>query len=430
MPFIPDHIRNKHIYIPGIPGQGKSTAMLAQAKQDIDAGRGVTFIDPSGDAVKTLIHWIPEDRAFSTIWFSVRDKIPLDFMSYAEDDPIQMERVVGDLIYIVEKDPANTPRMVPMLRDVIYTFIELPDRTFLDIYRFFTDPVRQKEILKGTTEKMRRRWQKMPSDKDLDPLLSRMEIYERVPSLNAIFGTPYPKLNIPEVMRKSQVLLVDLDDSEAGRLLGQLLVAQFKRAAFARRDLPEYEVRTPYCLYCDEFQEFQIPDFEKIITQGRKYNIWLTLANQGLYQLDPMIKQAVLRTGTQIIFNLPPEDARAFQHRTPRGLSIASLDPYEALYCIGSGSATLSPIPPPPPPPRANSPAERIRQNTRSNYTPAPYARSGTIRTVDSAPSQEDEEVVGLGEDVSQSDHIEPTKDSTKPVPSHRDKDRGSKKPR
>lgn len=404
--FIPNDLRDKHIYLPGISGQGKTTTMLAMAKQDIDAGRGVTYIDPSGDAVKKLIHWIPEERKDDAIWLSVRNKIPLDFLSYKDrfgnEDQFEKERVVGDLIYILEKDPANTPQMVPLMRDAIYTFIDLPDRTFLDIYRFFTDETRRKEILHATTDKMRKRWEKMPTDNDLKPLLSRMEIYERVPTLNAIFGTPYPKLNIPEVMRENQILLVDLDDSEAGRLLGQLLVAQFKRAAFARREIRESE-RQPYCLYCDEFQEFQIPDFEKIITQGRKYQIWLTLANQGLYQLDEKIRQAVMRTGTQIIFNLPPEDARAFKHTTPPDVDLSHLLPFEALYHIGAGFGSVHPILERAPY-QEDSHAEYIRENTETNYrlpsTPARYATIESIINGAYHTSQRPSNMVPLKEDA------------------------------
>jgi hypothetical protein len=308
--------------------------------------------------------------------------------------------VVGDLIYILEKDPSHTPRMVPLLRDVIYSFIDLPDRTFLDIYRFFTDPVRQAEILRQTTDKLRLRWKKMPSDAILEPLLSRMEIYERIPTLNAIFGTPFPNLNIPEVMRLNQILLVDLDDIEAGKLLGQLLVAQFKRAAFARRDTPEAD-RIPYCLYCDEFQEFQMPEFEKIINQGRKYQIWLTLANQGLYQLDEKIRQAVMRTGTKILFNLPPEDARAFKYCTSDDLpDISSLEQYQAIYKIGSSPAVLSEIPPPAPF-CENSYADDIRIQTTINYDPFLFAESPKIRTVDESPFQFIERMFESREDES-----------------------------
>jgi hypothetical protein len=386
VPFIPDKIRDKHIYLPGMPGQGKTTTMLAHAKQDIYAGRGVTYIDPAGDAVKKLIHWIPKERIEQTIWYSVRDQLPLDFLSY--DNPFEKERVVGDLIYILAKDPDQTPRMTPILRDVIYTFIELPDRTFLDIYRFFEDSSRQREILKHTTQKMRERWKKMPSDKELETLLYRISVFERVPTLQAIFGTPYPKINVPEILKKGFNLLVDLDDSEAGILLGQLFVAQFKRSAFARRELL-LEERTPYCLYCDEFQNFQMPDFEKIITQGRKYNLWLTLANQGLYQLDDMIKQAVMRTGTKIIFQLAPDDAHAFKHIHE---NLTAIPPFHAVYKIGSQPPVVSRIPPPAPYHEGFAPEIR-------DYTKAHYAPPGYKRIVDNAPSHDDENMVPLKDD-------------------------------
>jgi hypothetical protein len=310
---IPDELRNKHIYLPGNPGHGKTTQMMALAIQDIRKDRGVCFIDPAGDAVKTLIHWIPSYRVKDTIELSPKRPIPIDFMEYDQTDPIAKDRLVGDLIYILEKNPENTKRMVPLLRRLIYTILDSPDRTFLDIYYFFEWPKRQQTLLANTTDENRAYWKKHPpKSESVEALLARIEIYELVPTLRTIFGTPTPQLNVRDIVESNKILLADLDDSDAGKLLGQLLVTKIKQIAFRRRDIHQSE-RQPYCLYCDEFQEFQTPDFEKIITQGRKYQIWLTVANQGMYQLDEAIRQAVQRVSTFIIFCLGQDDVRYFK---------------------------------------------------------------------------------------------------------------------
>ncbi len=270
---IPDALRNKHIYLPGISGQGKTTEMMALAMQDIRKNRGVAFIDPSGDAIRKLTHWIPPSRFADTIELSPRRPIPIDFMAYDKTDLIAKDRLVSDLIYILEKNPENTKRMVPLLRRLIYTILDSPDRTFLDIYYFFERPKRQQILLENTTQDNRDYWKKHPPKSDyVEGLLARIEIYELIPTLRTIFGTPNAELNISDVVESDKILLADLDDSDAGKLLGQLLVSKIKQTVFRRRDIDESK-RKPYCLYCDEFQDFQTPDFEKIITQGRKYHI-------------------------------------------------------------------------------------------------------------------------------------------------------------
>ena len=51
---IPYDARDRHVYILGRSGMGKSTLMLNMALQDMEAGKGVAVIDPHGDLVTEL----------------------------------------------------------------------------------------------------------------------------------------------------------------------------------------------------------------------------------------------------------------------------------------------------------------------------------------------------------------------------------------
>ena len=42
--------RRRHMYVVGSTGMGKSEFLKSMAIQDIEAGRGVCFIDPHGDS--------------------------------------------------------------------------------------------------------------------------------------------------------------------------------------------------------------------------------------------------------------------------------------------------------------------------------------------------------------------------------------------
>ena len=48
---LPYSVRDRHIFIPGMTGYGKSTLMHCMAYQDIKNGAGVCVIDPKGDLV-------------------------------------------------------------------------------------------------------------------------------------------------------------------------------------------------------------------------------------------------------------------------------------------------------------------------------------------------------------------------------------------
>src|SRR5690606_29145136 len=51
--------RERHLYILGGTGNGKTTLLQYAIVQDIVAGNGVAVIDPHGDMAETLLRYIP-----------------------------------------------------------------------------------------------------------------------------------------------------------------------------------------------------------------------------------------------------------------------------------------------------------------------------------------------------------------------------------
>lgn len=107
-----------------------------------------------------------------------------------------------------------------------------------------------------------------------------------------------------------------------------------------------------------------------IVSQGRKFGLWLTLANQAMYQLTEKIKSAVLgNVSTFVIFRIDEQDIRYFKLKTgyyePERL--ADLPQFQALFKVGDEQAVIGQIPPPMPPPAASY-AEIIRKRTVENY--------------------------------------------------------------
>ena len=58
----------------GPTGTGKTTLIAGQILADADAGRGVVFIDPKGDAVTDLLARLPEDAAGKVVLFDPGDR--------------------------------------------------------------------------------------------------------------------------------------------------------------------------------------------------------------------------------------------------------------------------------------------------------------------------------------------------------------------
>lgn len=434
---LPYSIRDRHIFIPGMTGYGKSTLMHSMAYQDIKNGAGVCVIDPKGDLVKELCGWIPKERVEHTVYLDLETPIPLDFMSYRGQDG--KEALVGDLKYIFTRGTSteNAPLMNAILEDLIYTLLDANENpripsdrktTFIDIYDFLEDEARRKEILQYTTDaRLKRRWlNDFPNQKDRRPVITRMTPFVRSKSLSTILGTPNPKLNVAELMNNRKIMLVDLGGvAESKMIYGALLVSRIQQAAFARHSVPK-EKRIPFFLYVDEFENFQTGSFHKIISQARGYKLCLTVGCQWLDQLNPDVRSALFTVSTYIIFALQEKDSKQFKAliRPYEPDDLVGLKQHEALYIINKRrpirKSTL------PPPPKISdigrtSYAEEIKRRTLEKYG-ARSAGSGMKRTI----GGEDCKREGMPASSEYDDAIEPTIGPVKDIPSHGSQDKGS----
>ena len=433
---LPYKVRDRHIFIPGTTGHGKSTLMHAMAYQDIKNGAGVCVIDPKGDLVKQLRHWIPKERVEDTVYLDLDTPIPHDFMSSASPDA--KEALVGDLKYILTRGESieHAPLMNAILEDLIYTLLDAnedprmpPDRraTFIDIYNFLEDEERRTEILQYVTNRRhKRRWlNDLPNPKDRRPVISRMTPFVNSKSLSKILGTPSPKLNIADFMNNRKIVLVDLAGvSESKMLYGALLISRIQQAAFGRHGIPK-EKRIPFYLYVDEFENFQTSSFHKIISQARGYKLCLTVGCQYLDQLHVDVKAALFTVSTYIIFAVSEKDSKQFKAliRPYEPDDLVTLPPFKALYLIDKRNPTIKRTPPPPPHTSEAgkiSYAHEIKRNTLAKYG-ASSAENGMKSPFEAQGCTAEQTITPLMDD-----EIEPTTGAIKEVPSHGRKDKGA----
>jgi DNA helicase HerA-like ATPase len=96
--YISDKDRQRHMYIIGKTGTGKSEFLTEMILQDIKEGKGVCFIDPH-DTVEKLLEMIPPSRAEDVIYFS----------------PADLERPLGLILWKPKQKSKNILCVVPLL---------------------------------------------------------------------------------------------------------------------------------------------------------------------------------------------------------------------------------------------------------------------------------------------------------------------------
>jgi hypothetical protein len=91
--------------------------------------------------------------------------------------------------------------------------------------------------------------------------------------------------------------------------LWAMFVTKIYQTAMWKQNI-DRENRNPYFLYIDEFQNFATDTFNEILSEARKYGLWLTVSHQFLKQIPINISNALFwNIWTLISFRVSSEDA-------------------------------------------------------------------------------------------------------------------------
>jgi len=324
--------RQRHIYIIGKTGTGKSELLKQMIMQDIEAGKGVCFIDPH-DTVEQILELIPASRAEDVIYFDPSDiDRPMGLNMLEASTEAQQHFVVTSIIGLMYKlyDPHKTgiigPRFEHAIRNAMLTVMSEPGSTFVEVVRALTDARYVQELLPKIKDPIIRRYwtDQIAQTADfhksevLDYIVSKFGRFVTNKMMRNIIGQSESAFNFRKVMDDGKILLINLAKGKIGEensnFLGLILVPKILIAAMSRQDVPE-DNRRDFYLYVDEFQNFATPDFATILSEARKYHLNLTVANQFIGQVEEEVKQAVFgNVGTLIAFRIGVSDANFLQH--------------------------------------------------------------------------------------------------------------------
>jgi Helicase HerA, central domain len=386
--------RERHFYLLGKSGQGKSTLMVNLARQDIESGKGVVFIDPHGQEAEKLLKYVPLSRVAETVYFSPTTcPVGLSTLNAATEE--EKALVVDDCLVLFKRLSPDSwgPQMEAILQYCLYTLVDVPGATLLDIIRLLTDKQwRRDTILRIDKPAITTFWEHvfetLPRGA-ANPILTRMALFQLSPFISRTLGSS-STFNFYDHLQRGGIFIANIAGigEDAANLLGSVLVSQIQLVATRRTKLPE-DQRTPCYLYVDEFQNFQSSAFGKIIKESRKFKLYLTVGNQILGDLDPPTYNAVEGVGHSIYFNLTPSDARRIASSLPQFSAEVFADLGQGEVVVktpkarDSFTATLA-LPPKP----QGNPTQEIIRLTQEKYAPTQRdERPQPIRDDEPGPS-------------------------------------------
>jgi len=317
--------RRGHMYIIGKTGTGKSTLIENLAISDIKMGYGLALIDPHGDLAEDILDFIPEKRIEDVVYFNPADlEYPIAF-NPLEKVPFDYHHlVVSNIISVFKKIWPEFwgPRLEHILRHSLFTLLEYPGSTLLDLPRLLTDKDFRKEVLGHVTNQQVKEFWLNEFDKysvwlkseAISPILNKMGQFLISLPLRNVVGQKENTFDIRNLMDEGKILIANLAKGKIGEencsLLGAMVVTKIQLAALSRADLSE-DKRRPFYLYVDEIHNFITMSFADILSEARKYGLNLILAHQYIEQLDEKIRPAIFgNVGTLISFRVGAEDAK------------------------------------------------------------------------------------------------------------------------
>ncbi len=317
--------RRQHMYVIGQTGTGKSTLLKNMAIRDMREGHGVAVIDPHGELIEDILHFIPRHRTNEVVYFNPADTenpIGLNVLEARNEDEKQL--VASSIISVFKhmwKDFWG-PRLEHVFHNAILALMDTPGSTLLGVYRMLADDDYRKEVVSHVRDPIVRLfWEK---DFEEYPPQFRKEIASPIQNkigqlltstpLRNIVGQTKSTIDLRFMLDNKRILLINLAKGRIGEdkanLLGSVLVTKLYLAALERQDMPE-DMRKDFYLYIDEFQNFSTDVFPSILSEARKYHLNLILAHQYIHQLSDNVRHAVFgNVGTLVAFRVGSVDAQ------------------------------------------------------------------------------------------------------------------------
>jgi len=326
-----DEDRRRHLYVIGQTGTGKTTFIENLAVQDIQAGKGMCFIDPHGDTVERILGLVPRHRWQDVVYFNPGDverPMGLNMLEYDPAFPEQKTFIVNELLGIFNKlynmSIAGGPIFEQYFRNATLLVMEDPasGNTLLEIERVLTDKAfRDLKLSRSRNIIVNNFWTQIAekaggeaSLKDMVPYIaSKFDNFIANEIMRPIIAQERSAFNTREIMDSGKILLVNLSKGRLGdlnsSLIGLIIVGKLLMSSLSRTDMPE-ERRKDFYLYIDEFQNVTTDSIATILSEARKYRLNLVIAHQFIGQLKDEIKKSVFgNVGSMASFRIGSEDA-------------------------------------------------------------------------------------------------------------------------
>lgn len=306
----------QHVHVMGASGSGKTTLTAAVIGECVRKGMGVTVIDPHGPQVDRLLRELvlPEGRQLHVVRVGDLDHpVPINPFSGRDHDLVTAE--VLEMLYAIY-DPQRQgiigPRFERLFRQVMDALhLLLGDRATISLVpEVLLDRERVRSVARAVNAKdpnlARALTSELVENKSaefndvLAWVTSKFDQLIRSRLMRNVMGSGMEMIDVAEVMRRGDVLLIDLAAPRIGAAQAQFIgMTWLLEHAMAMGERHDWEL--PHLVAVDEVQLFSAGGLPEMLAEGRKFGISLLLAHQHMGQLSPGLAAALEANASSVV---------------------------------------------------------------------------------------------------------------------------------
>jgi len=372
---LPPGTRDRHTYVLGSTGTGKSTLLFRMILADMLAGEPVILIDPHGDLYRDVLAAVPAARRNDLFLIDPSSPKQLPGFNLLDLPPGPLRRrhadfLVGEMLRFFEETYdmrtcggpmfelffRNTlllmclyqpPALKPALaesdhpRDRLIPTLNAPPQqcrrrklSLGDLGLVMTDSELRAKLVRYCTDPgVCHFWTDIAPKTSGDSryenfvpyITSKVNALTQSEFVSQLFCSERNEVRIADRMNRNQIILVNLDKGRIGAheccLVGRMIMMEIFAAGLGR-SARRAASRTPVNVYVDEFQHFVSDNSAAMLSEARKFGLRLTLANQNLSQLrrthgtQDLLESVLGNVGNLILFRMGVPDSRRFEDFT------------------------------------------------------------------------------------------------------------------
>jgi hypothetical protein len=328
--------RERHVYIIGGTGNGKTTMLEYQIVQDINNDKGFAIVDPHGDLADGTLGYVSSERIKDVVYFNPDDleyPVGINLLELTpglsgnellREKDIITESVVSVFRKIFSEDDSGGHRIEYVLRNTVHTALTVENATLFTVLKLLQNATYRKSVTdKLEDEDLKDFWKNelgqagnMQRVKMSAGVTAKIGRFNSNAAAKLILGQAKSTIDFEDIINSGKILICNFSKGLLGEdvseLFGITVLAKLQLASLRRARLRQQE-RRAFHLYVDEFQNFATPSFVQMLSESRKYRLFMTMAEQSTSQQkdQKMVDIILANVGTVVCFRTGnPQDER------------------------------------------------------------------------------------------------------------------------